>query len=142
MIENASSSNIYLNVVMRINADYEALIEHLKEMDTRAAYLQIFEVSLSSALPKPLWSTEVWMRQSRLTPMPADPYAVLPFDEFRAWMTVYELVMREEGLIGTKKQMILGLDDCGDANAQRKELAMEINDKVSSFELRAIRCGP
>ena len=74
-----SSRNIYLNVVIRINEDYAELIEHLKEMDTRVAYLKTFELSLSTALPKP--------------------------------MTVYELVMRDEGLIGTRQQAILGLDD-------------------------------
>ena len=106
-----SSRNIYLNVVIRINEDYAELIEHLKEMDTRVAYLKTFELSLSVALPKPLWESEKYIGQSRLTPMPSDPYSLLDFDTFRAWMTVYELVMRDEGLIGTRQQAILGLDD-------------------------------
>lgn len=106
-----SSGNIYLNVVVRINEDYQSLIEHLDEMDTRVAYLKKFEISLSSALPNPLWDTKVWKQQSMQTPMPDDPYALLTFDTFRAWMAVYEMVMREEGLIGTRKQRIMGFDE-------------------------------
>ena len=75
------------------------------------AYLKTFELSLSTALPKPLWESEKYIAQARLTPMPSDPYALLDFETFRAWMTVYELVMRDEGLIGTRQQAILGLDD-------------------------------
>lgn len=93
----SSSGNIYLNVVIRINEDYADLIEHLKEMDTRVAYLKTFELSLSTALPKPLWESEKYVAQARMTPMPLDPYALLDFETFRAWMTVYELVMRERG---------------------------------------------
>lgn len=111
IVSGSSSGNIYLNVVIRINEDYADLIEHLKEMDTRVAYLKTFELSLSTALPKPLWESEKYVAQAKMTPMPADPYALLDFETFRAWMTVYELVMRDEGLIGTRQQVILGLDD-------------------------------
>lgn len=111
MITDMSSGNIYLNVVLRINEDYGELIQHLKEMDTRVAYLKTFELSLSSALPKPLWDTDAYINQARRTPMPKDPYKLVDFETFRGWMTVYEMVMRDEGLIGTKKQVILGLDD-------------------------------
>lgn len=111
MISDMSSGNIYLNVVTRINEDYAELIAHLKDMDTRVAYLKIFEMSLSTALPTPLWEVREYISQSRLTPMPRDPWALISFEEFRGWMTVYEVVMRRQGLIGTKKQMIFGLDD-------------------------------
>ena len=99
IVSGSSSGNIYLNVVIRINED------------TRVAYLKTFELSLSTALPKPLWESEKYVAQARMTPMPVDPYALLDFETFRAWMTVYELVMRDEGLIGTRQQVILGLDD-------------------------------
>ena len=98
-------------MVIRINEDYAELIEHLKEMDTRVAYLKTFELSLSTALPKPLWESGKYVSQAKLTPMPPDPYTLLDFETFRAWMTVYELVMRDEGLIGTRQQAILGLDE-------------------------------
>ena len=96
MIQDMSSGNKYLNVVAGVNQDYADLIDHLKEMDTRVAYLKMFELS------KPLWESEKYIGQSRLTPMPSDPYALLDFETFRAWMTVYELVMIDEGLIGTR----------------------------------------
>lgn len=106
-----SAGNIYLNVVTRINDDYADLLGHLRDMDTRVAYLKIFEMSLSPALPNPLWEVKEYVRQSKLTPMPQDPWSILSFEEFRGWMTVYEMVMRRQGLIGTRKQTILGMDD-------------------------------
>lgn len=120
MISDMSSGNIYLNVVARINQDYGELIEHLRQMDTRVAYLKMFELSLSSALPKPLWDVDAYRIQSSRTPMPSDPYGILPFETFRAWMTVYEMVMRDEGLIGTRQQSILGMDD--DTTRERSEV--------------------
>lgn len=111
MTSDMSAGNIYLNVVVRINDDYGKLLQHLEEMDTRTAYLRMFEMSLSSALPKPLWESDRYIQQSKETPLPTDPYAMLDFETFRAWMAVYELVMREEGLIGTRRQSIIGLDD-------------------------------
>ena len=111
MISDMSAGNIYLNVVTRINQDYSDLIDHLKAMDTRVAYLKTFELSLSSALPRSLWESEAYISQSRIMPLSEDPYALLDFETFRAWMTVYEMVMRDEGLIGTRKPVIIGLDD-------------------------------
>lgn len=111
MISDMSAGNIYLNVVTRINQDYSDLIDHLKAMDTRVAYLKTFELSLSSALPRSLWESEAYISQSRIMPLPEDPYALMDFETFRAWMTVYEMVMRDEGLIGTRKPTIIGLDD-------------------------------
>lgn len=111
MIQDMSSGNIYLNVVARVNQDYADLIDHLKEMDTRMAYLKTFELSLSVALPRPLWESEKYIAQARITPMPDDPYTLLDFETFRGWMTVYEFVMRDEGLIGTRQQAVIGLED-------------------------------
>ena len=105
-----AASNIYVNVVVRINEGYVALQQHLEEMDTRVSYLKIFELALSSALPKPLWEVEIYRRQAQRTPMPNDPYTVISFEEFRGWMTVYEMVMRSEGLIGKKPRTILGME--------------------------------
>ncbi len=127
MISDMSSGNIYLNVVTRINDDYADLLGHLKEMDTRAAYLKIFEMSLSPALPNPLWEVDEYVSQSRLTPMPTDPWAILSFEEFRGWLVVYEIVMRRQGLIGTRKQMIIGLDD--DENSET-EVVMDGSQRI------------
>ena len=106
-----AASNIYVNVVVRINEGYVALQQHLEEMDTRVSYLKIFELALSSALPKPLWEVDIYKKQAKMTPMPEDPYTVISFEEFRGWMTIYEMVMRSEGLIGKKKRTVLGLED-------------------------------
>lgn len=107
----AEASGLYLNVVTRINDDYAALLDHLTEMDTRAAYLKTFEISLSQALREPLWSLESYKAQAARLPMPADPYAFLPFETFRSWIVVYEMVMRENGLIGRQKVAVLGLEE-------------------------------
>lgn len=105
-----AASNIYVNVVVRVNEGYVSLQQHLEEMDTRVSYLKIFELALSSALPRPLWEVEIYRNQSRKTPMPEDPYAVISFEEFRGWMCVYEMVMRAEGLIGKKPRTVLGME--------------------------------
>lgn len=57
--------------------------------------------------------------------MPSDPYALLDFETFRAWMTVYELVMRDEGLIGTRKQLVLGLDDVKESEKEVGEVELQ-----------------
>lgn len=130
MISDMSAGNIYLNVVARINQDYSELIDHLKAMDTRTAYLKTFELSLSSALPKSLWESDAYIAQSKIMPMPEDPFALLDFETFRAWMTVYEMVMRDEGLIGTRKQTILGLEDEPESEPERREVKHEL-ERVS-----------
>lgn len=106
-----AASNIYVNVVVRVNEGYGALQQHLEEMDTRVCYLKIFELALSSALPKPLWEVEIYRKQARMTPMPEDPYTVISFEEFRGWMTIYEMIMRSEGLIGKKPRTVLGMEE-------------------------------
>ena len=106
-----AASNIYINVVVRVNEGYVKLQEHLEEMDTRVCYLKIFELALSSALPKSLWEVEVYRKQAKMTPMPDDPYTVISFEEFRGWMLIYEMVMRSEGLIGKKPRTVLGMEE-------------------------------
>ena len=109
-IGTENRSNLYLNVVVRINEDWAKLHAHLEEMDCKVAYLRIFEMSLSSACNAPLWEIPIYAEQADRYPLPQDPFARLDFETFRAWMTIYELVMRDQGLIGTKKASILGLD--------------------------------
>lgn len=103
--------NLYINVVARINEDYAELIGHLKDMDTRCAYLRSFELTLSSALREPLWQLPEYVRQSAEMPLPSDPYDMLPYEYFRAWLAVYEMIMRDEGLIGRRKAFIIGAED-------------------------------
>jgi len=110
MIENMSSANIYLNVVARINEDYAELLTHYKEMDTRTHYLRSFEISLSSALPKSLWDIEEYTKIEKKMPLPEDPYAFIELETFRSWITIYELIMRSNGLIGTRDMMIMGME--------------------------------
>lgn len=111
MINDYSSANIYFNVVVRINKDYEDLLTNLKSMDTMAGYLSMFELSLSLGCTMPLWEIDVYKERSqRLTPLPADPYKLIPFSEFCAWLAIYEIVMRDQGLVGTKPTYILGAE--------------------------------
>ncbi len=106
----ADFTNIYLNTVVRINEGYSELQEHLKAMDTRVAYLKTFEIDLSSALPNmSLWNMDSYIAQQKANPMPDNIYELLQFDEFRSWMVLYELVMRDAGLIGHKTPKIMGL---------------------------------
>lgn len=109
MIDDVSlPENIYLNVVARINEDYEELLVHLKQLDLRCCYLKSFEISLSSALSeKPLWEMNEYQKHKKECAMPSDPYEFLTYEEFRGWLEVYETVMRASGLIGTKEPKIL-----------------------------------
>lgn len=102
---------LYLNVVAGINSDWEDLRRHLAEMDTKVAYLRIFEMSLSPACTQPLWGISVYKHQAAAFPLPNDPYARLDFETFRSWMAIYEQVMRDQGLIGRRLRSIVGLED-------------------------------
>lgn len=113
MIETASTPvSLYLNVVARINDGYTELLEHYKEGDTRVLYLQSFELSLSSALPKEsLWDSENYsdyIKEHELE-LPDDPYEFVSMEEFRLYLVIYEMVMRDNGLIGTKPVEIPGV---------------------------------
>lgn len=106
-----NNANIYLNVVVRVNDDWAALIRHLEEMDTKVAYLRTFEMSLSPACGRRLWEIPEYKEFAKKFPLPSDPYARLDYDAFRAQMAVYEGIMREEGLIGTKRPKLLGFEE-------------------------------
>ena len=107
-----SPGSVYLNTVNPINEEYSELRRHLKEMDTRVAYLQNFEMALSASInDSDLWSVSSYVAQQKATPMPDNEYAMLSFQEFRGWMVVYEMVMRSAGLIGTRKKGLMGWDE-------------------------------
>lgn len=112
MIDDLSTANakanIYLNVVVRINEDYGELLGHLKDMDLRRLYLTNFELSLSLGCTQPLTTITTYCELLEKSPLPADPYDKVDYDTFRAWLTVYEVIMRDQGLIGTRPVGLMG----------------------------------
>ncbi len=107
-----ADSPLYLNIVERLNADYAKAIGALDMMDLRAFNLKAFEVSLSAAMPSPLWNNELYANQEKRHPMPENPFEVLSYEDYRSWLVVYEMVMRDVGLLGSKKKMpaIVGIN--------------------------------
>ncbi|MCK9323255.1 MAG: hypothetical protein M0P07_04795 [Candidatus Methanomethylophilaceae archaeon] len=109
-MDEQRASAIFLNVVESINNEYFQLRNCMKRMDTRVFNLKNFEIALSSAMTKTLWETEKYKKQIEEYPLPLDPQQPVPYETFRSWVVVYELIMRDYGLIGTKKkQRIMGL---------------------------------
>jgi hypothetical protein len=92
---------LYLDVVRPLNAGYGDLLDALCRMDTRAFYIRSFASVLSPALQRDLWSNEQYIAQLRENPLPKDLYRKLDYDTFQSWITVYEMIMREAGLIGS-----------------------------------------
>jgi hypothetical protein len=105
--------SLYLNVVLPLNEDFAELRGYLKTSDTRVKYLKTFEMSLSTCIREyPLWEDKKYLEHLKNHAMPDDEYTLLDFDEFRAWMAVYEMIMREHHLIGMSKKQeaqVMGL---------------------------------
>ena len=92
----------YLNIVQALNSRYMFLIGRLEGMDTRVMHLTNFEVTLSYALGNDmLWTEPDYLRIEGEFPLPTDPFAQLPYEEFRARMVLYEGVMKAHHLLGT-----------------------------------------
>ncbi|HKM13727.1 MAG TPA: hypothetical protein VJY42_02250 [Candidatus Methanomethylophilaceae archaeon] len=96
-----SNTVLYLDVVRPLNAGYGDLLDALCRMDTRAFYIRNFASVLSPALRGDLWSNEQYVSQLKENPLPTDLYAKLEYDTFQSWITVYEMIMRQSGLIGS-----------------------------------------
>lgn len=99
---------LYLDVVRPLNVSYTDLLAAFNRMDTRVFYLRSFASALSMAMPKDLWSNEQYVEQLEKNPLPDNNYAKLDYSTFQSWITVYEMIMRDVGLIGTKAPQILG----------------------------------
>lgn len=105
----ASPSIRYFNVVDPINADYAELRAALRRKDLRVFCLLDFEMTLSYMLTKPIAQHKEYRDIRERIPLDdMDPYAVLDYRTFRWVMTQYELIMRENRLIGgqAKRQAV------------------------------------
>lgn len=95
-----AAETLYLDVVRPLNTSYTDLLAAFNRMDTRVFYLRSFASALSMAMPKDLWSDELYIAQLKENPLPENIYAKLEYDTFQSWITVYEMIMRKVGLIG------------------------------------------
>jgi len=96
-----SDTVLYLDVVRPLNTGYGDLIDALVRMDTRAFYIRNFASIVSPALKNDLWSNEQYLTQLKENPIPKNMYEKLDYDTFQSWITVYEMIMRDAGLIGS-----------------------------------------
>lgn len=101
-------ADLYLDVVRPLNTSYANLLAALERMDTRTFYIRAFASALSMAMPCDLWTNELYVKQLTENPLPKDVYTKLDYDTFQSWITTYEMIMRDVGLIGTKPPQILG----------------------------------
>lgn len=93
------AETLYLDVVRPLNTSYTNLLAAFDRMDTRVFYLQSFASALSMAMPKDLWSDDMYMTQLKENPLPSNIYTKLDYATFQSWITVFEMIMRKAGLI-------------------------------------------
>lgn len=108
MTEDAPDAGFrpYLNVVPLLNGAFAGLWTDLAEYDTRARHLKDFEVLMGAALKKQPCEYGSYGRakgqngvRTPLPPLPDDDDQYVPSDIFRAWIVVYEEIMREAGSV-------------------------------------------
>ena len=100
MAESAQSTPLYKECIADINNGYRDLLRYYSRGDTRAGYLQTFELCLSQACPgKLLWKFEAYQDQARIFPLPDNPRAYVHSQVFYTYLMTYETIMREIGLL-------------------------------------------
>jgi len=110
-MNDRDATALYLDVVHPLNEELKQIRERMSENDTRCIYLLNFETTLSaSLLDHPLYDDKNYKGfLEKNKPLPKDEYEFLDYETFRAWIHVYEMVMRDHNLIGmTRKATQIG----------------------------------
>jgi hypothetical protein len=95
------SSVIYLNTVVSLNEGWDALNQAYREFDPLVHHIRCFERILSPNLPEMIESNPKYKEVNEKFPLPDDRQEI-PMESFRAWISAFENVMREHGIIGRK----------------------------------------
>ncbi len=94
---------LYKDTITGLNSEWEALLRSYRLGDTRVLYLETFEAWLSMNCPKPLWTMERYSRIASKYPLRPNTKGFVGRDLFRLYLMLYELIMRDVGLIGRKE---------------------------------------
>ncbi|MFA6710830.1 MAG: hypothetical protein WCR24_06955 [Candidatus Methanomethylophilaceae archaeon] len=90
----------YLQTGYALNRAWERMNNALLNVDFRSLYLKAFEAALSPCLiDSPLQLRPDYLEQSKKHPLPVSPYDIMPMEEYLSWMTVYEAIMRNTGIL-------------------------------------------
>jgi len=93
---------VYLNTVVSLNEGWEALMQAYREFDPMVHHIRCFERILSVNLPLMLETNDRYVEVNERFPLPSDDMAKMPMESFRAWISAFEMVMRDHGVIGRK----------------------------------------
>jgi len=94
-------SKFWMNIPPMLMDTYLDLVRSLADMDTRASYLITFGDALSMALPKAIEEYKEHSETAKKYPLPyGDPLRKIPHDRYRAWLKMYESIMRKAGIVG------------------------------------------
>lgn len=97
--------SLYKDTITGLNREYDVLLNLFLIGDCRVVYLKKFEMWLSLNCPEyPLWVNERYIRLSTKYPLPQNPEAYVSRKLFYLYLMLYEMVMRDIGLIGRKKE--------------------------------------
>jgi len=108
----AEDAIVYLNTVVSLNAGWSDLIKAYSEHDPMVHYIRRFAMILSPNLPVPLVKNETYAAIKEKFPLPDDGRKKIPMGSFEAYISAFEVVMRDHGIIGRKAGS--GKDDTGD----------------------------
>lgn len=95
---------IFLNTGEDLNQGWERLTEAYRKHDTRAYHIRDFENVLSPCLQKPLNDHENYKKIEKDYPLPTDDMRYIPDSSFRGRIRMFEMIMRENGIIGMSEK--------------------------------------
>ncbi|MBR6038666.1 MAG: hypothetical protein IKP53_08115 [Candidatus Methanomethylophilaceae archaeon] len=87
----------YKDTVSDMNSMYSRLLHFQLIKDTRVEYLRTFESTLGLNLPEPLIKNPRYLRVTARWPLPERGYTTER--KYRAYMLLYEEIMRDAGLL-------------------------------------------
>ncbi len=87
----------YKDTISDMNSLYSRLLHFQLIKDTRVEYLRAFESALGLNLPEPLIKNPRYIRVTSVWPLNEKGYTTEK--KFRAYMLLYEEIMRDAGLL-------------------------------------------
>ena len=117
-MNNEDHPGIFLNVVPQLNEQWQSLLGYSVKNDTRAIYLIAFRQTLSTAIAKHALLKDENYKEflKKHKDLPTNPYKRLKHVEFMAWLAVFEMIMRDHGMI---RFLATGDDDSGQLGTLR-----------------------
>ncbi len=97
------TKHLYKDTITGLNSQWEFLLSSFVLGDTRTLYLYRFEAWLSMNCPKPLWRMERYARVASRYPLRPNTMGFVSRDYFRLYIILYEMIMRDIGMVGGRK---------------------------------------